>query len=189
MGLPEPRLNTHTVEEWATWEGRWELIHGEAFAMTAPSPDHQRVSRDLLLAIHGKLVHLRNTFGTGGCEALAAPIDLFLPGEQSVYQPDLVIVCDPAKLSPRGIEGPPDLVVEILSPSTASRDMAKKRWAYEAGGIPEYLLVDPEDRWGLLLRLEAGRYQEVCRIDWGGLLPLLGGRLPLTLLSSPEAAG
>jgi hypothetical protein len=140
-------------------------------------------------ADHGKLLDLRNTFGTGGCEALAAPIDLFLPGEQSVYQPDLVIVCDPAQLSPRGIEGPPDLVVEILSPSTASRDMAKKRWAYEAGGIPEYLLVDPEDRWGLLLRLEAGRYQEVCRIDWGGLLPLLGGRLPLKLLSGAEAVG
>ena len=186
VGLPQPKQSRYTIEAWATWEGRWELIHGEAFAMTAPSPEHQRVSRDLAVSIHGRILALRTKVGGGSCEVLTAPLDLYLPDEQSVYQPDLVVVCDPAKITARGIEGAPDLVVEILSPSTASRDMAKKRWAYEAAGIPEYLLVDPEDRWGLLLRLEQGRYQEVFRTDWGGLLPLLGGSLPVTLGTPAE---
>jgi Uma2 family endonuclease len=96
-------------------------------------------------------------------------------------EPDLMVVCDPAKKSVRGIEGPPDLVVEILSPSTAQKDLTRKRWTYEAAGVQEYLIVDPEDRWGMLLRLENGRYQEVSRMDWGGILPLLGGKVPITL--------
>ena len=186
MGLPQPKRTGHTIEAWATWEGRWELINGEAYAMTAPSPEHQRMSRDLTWAIHGAILEGRTRHGGGSCEVLAAPLDLYLPGEQSVYQPDLVVVCDPARITAKGIEGVPDLVVEILSPSTASRDLARKRWAYEAAGIPEYLIVDPEDRWGLLLRLEAGRYLEVCRVDWGGLLPLLGASLPVRLGASAE---
>ncbi len=119
--------------------------------------------------------------GSGDCEVFAAPHDLFLPNEESVYQPDLVVVCDPAKVTGRGIEGVPDLVVEILSPGTASKDLTRKRWAYEAAGIPEYLIVDPEEKVGLLLRIEAGRYVDAARVEWGGLLPLLGGQVEITL--------
>ena len=79
------------------------------------------------------------------------------------------------------IEGAPDLVAEILSPSTSSRDWTRKRWSYEAAGIPEYLIVDPVDQVGLLLRLEAGRYQEAARIEWGAEVLLLGGQLRVTL--------
>jgi Uma2 family endonuclease len=188
--MNQPRLKQpgYTIEDWKTWEGRWELVNGVAYDMTpAPAVDHQRVSIRLAAGIFNALEEGKRKAGGGECEVLAAPVDLFLPNQQSVYQPDLVIVCDPAKVTERGIEGVPDLVVEILSPSTASRDLARKRWAYEAAGIPEYLIVDPEDRWGLLLRLEAGRYLEVCRVDWGGLLPLLGASLPIVLGSSAEA--
>jgi len=55
-------------------------------------------------------------------------------------------VCDAAKVSSRGIEGPPDLVVEILSPATGQKDLTTKRWLYEAAGVPEYLIVYPEER-------------------------------------------
>jgi Uma2 family endonuclease len=79
------------------------------------------------------------------------------------------------------IEGVPDLVVEILSPSTAGKDVTRKRWTYEAAGIPEYLIVDPGERVGLLLRLEDGRYEEAARIEWGAVVLLLGGRLPVTV--------
>ena len=86
-----------------------------------------------------------------------------------------------SRISSRGIEGAPDLVVEILSPRTASKDFLRKRWAYEAAGIPEYLVVDPDERYGLLLRLSAGRYEEAARVAWGVVLPLLGGRITITL--------
>lgn len=64
--------------------------------------------------------------------------------------------------------------MEILSPSTAAKDMTRKRWAYEEAGVPEYLVVDPEDQIGMLLCLDAkGRYQESARIEWGALVGLL----------------
>jgi len=71
--------------------------------------------------------------------------------------------------------------VEILSPSTASKDTVRKRWTYEAAGVPEYLIVDPDERIGLLLRLERGLYVDAARIEWGTVVALLGGRLSVTL--------
>ena len=182
MSLPQLKQPGYTIEDWKTWEGRWELIHGVAFDMTpSPSFEHQRVSGALHAAIWNALKDAKARHGAGACEVIAAPMDLYLPGEQSVYQPDLLIVCDPAKITQRGIEGAPDLVVEILSPSTEKRDLTRKRWSYEAAGVPEYLIVDPDERMGLLLRLEAGRYQEAARIEWGAVVALLGGTLSVTL--------
>jgi len=166
MSLPEPKQAGYTIEDWKAWEGRWELINGVPFDMTpAPATEHQRVSVQLTLAIGNALEEARRA-GKGGCEVFHAPVDLFLPHEESVYQPDLVVVCDPAKVTSQGIVGVPDLVVEILSPST---------------GIPEYLIVDPDQRVGLLLCLERGRYQEDARVEWGSMMALLGGSLSVTL--------
>ncbi len=181
MSLPQLRHTGYSLEDWKTWEGRWELIDGIAYDMTpAPSFEHQRTSTKLLLAIGNALEEAKRKAGSGECEVLAAPLDVFLPS--GVVQPDLVVVGDPAKKSLRGVEGAPDLVVEILSPSTASKDMTRKRWAYEDAGVPEYLIVDPEDQVGVLLCLDsAKRYQEVARIEWGALAVLLGGNLSIPL--------
>jgi Uma2 family endonuclease len=181
MSLPQPKHTGYALEDWKAWEGRWELIDGIAYDMTpAPSFEHQRISTKLLLAIGNALEEARRKTGSGECEVLAAPLDVFLLS--GVVQPDLVVVCDPAKKSARGVEGAPDLVVEILSPSTASKDMTRKRWAYEEAGVPEYLIVDPEDHVGVLLRLDNDkRYQEVARIEWGALAVLLGGKLSIPL--------
>jgi Uma2 family endonuclease len=73
-----------------------------------------------------------NAARAGDCEMLFAPLDVFL-GED-VVEPDLVVVCDPARKSARGIEGAPELVVEILSPATARKDLTRKRWLFEAAG-------------------------------------------------------
>lgn len=182
MSLPQLKHPGHTLEAWKTWEGRWELIHGVPYDMTpAPSVEHQRVSRTLMVALTNTLEDAKSKSSTGECETFAAPIDLFIPGEESVYQPDLVVVCDPSKITQRGIEGIPDLVVEILSPSTAQKDWTRKRWSYEAAGVPEYLIVDPEERVAILLRLEGGRYEESARVEWGSVVKLLGGKLPITL--------
>lgn len=183
MGLPQPREKGHTLEDWKGWDGRWELIHGEAhptYGMgPAPSLDHQRVSSSLHAALWNALEKARKQSG-GHCEVFAAPLDVFL-GE-SVVQPDLVVVCDPARMSERGIEGAPDLVVEILSPATARKDLVTKRWLYESHGIPEYLILDPVERVADLLVLDAaGRYDVKVSVPWGSALAVLGGRTTLTL--------
>jgi Uma2 family endonuclease len=139
--------------------------------------EHQRVRGRIHAAIFNALEEGRRQCGAGACEVFFAPIDLYIPGEQSVYQPDLVTVCDPAKLSERGIEGAPDLVVEILSPSTALRDMNHKRRAHEVAGVLEYLIVNPDE---LLLRFVNGRYEDATNVEWGAVVPLLGGKLPVT---------
>jgi len=182
MSLPQLKHPGYTIEDWKTWEGRWELANGVAYDMTpAPSVEHQRVSSRLHAALFNALDEAKRKAGKGDCEVFHAPIDLFLPDQESVYQPDLLIVCDPSKITPGGIEGAPDLVVEILSPSTASRDTVRKRWAYEAAGVIEYLIVDPDERFGLLLHLEGGRYEEAARVEWGAVVALLGGKLNITL--------
>jgi Uma2 family endonuclease len=61
------------------------------------------------------------------------------------------------------------------------KDWTHKRWAYQAAGIPEYLIVDPDERVAVLLRLEAGQYQEATHVAWGGVLGLLGGSITITL--------
>ena len=180
MNLPQPRQPLYTLDEREAWEGRWELIHGVAYNMTpAPNLEHQRISGQLYVNIFNALEDAKRKSGGGECEVFAAPVDVFL-GED-VVQPDLVVVCDPAKKSARGIEGAPDLVVEILSPSTAGKDHSIKRWRYEAAGVPEYLIVDPGERVGVLLRLENGRYGEAARLQWGDAVALLGEQLSAVL--------
>lgn len=185
MPLPQLQHPGYTVEDWKTWEGHWELIHGVAYptygVTPAPSLEHQRVSAHLTSEILVALKEAKNKNGGGGeCEVFAAPVDVYLG--DTVVQPDLVVVCDPAKKSERGIEGAPDLVVEILSPSTASKDMTRKWWLYESVGVPEYLIVDPQERVGRLLRLEEGRYTETTRLEWGEVVALLGGRIQIPLV-------
>jgi len=180
MSLPQPMHPGYTLEDWQSWPGRWELINGVAYDMTpSPSTAHQRVSSDLHTAFALALREEKPEHGGGRCQLFHAPTDVFL--DSGVFIPDLLVVCDPAKITPRGIQGAPDLVVEILSPSTAQKDYSRKRWAYEAAGIPEYLIVDPDERMALLLRLEGGRYDEVAHVEWGAVLTLLGGRISLTL--------
>ena len=180
MSFPELKHTGYTLEDWASWEGHWELINGVAYDMTpAPNTEHQQLCMNLSVRISNALDEAKRKSGGGECAVFAAPTDVYL--ESGVVQPDLLVVCDREKISKRGIEGAPDLVVEILSPSTAGKDWSHKRWAYEAAGVPEYLIVDPDERLGVLLRLEAGRYQEAARIEWSGAVSLLGGKITITV--------
>ena len=179
MSVPALQQPGYTLEDWQTWEGRWELIHGVAYDMTpAPTFEHQHLSSKIHVAIANALGEKNQKSGED-CKVVAAPLDVYL--DESVVQPDLVVICDPAKISTRGIEGAPDLVVEILSPRTAAKDLNRKWWLYESAGIPEYLIVDPEEKVGRLLRLVNGLYVEAARVNFGDPVPLLQGTLPVRL--------
>jgi Uma2 family endonuclease len=138
----------HTYADLRQWVGdiRWELIDGQAHAMTGPSWQHQSVTM-------GLAAQLLTYFRAHGCRVLPAPFDVRLPrGDEpddaidTVVQPDISVVCDPSKLDARGCRGAPDLVIEILSPSTAARDQLTKRALYERHGVREYWIVHPIDR-------------------------------------------
>jgi Uma2 family endonuclease len=87
------------------------------------------------------------------CQVYVAPFDVRLPEGQeaddkidTVVQPDISVICDPAKLDDRGCRGGPDVVVEIISPATAGKDQIQKVALYEKHGVKEYWLVHPGDR-------------------------------------------
>ena len=163
MGLPIRKTEAHyTYRDYRSWpdDERWELINGVAYLMSSPTVKHQGISRDLGFAI--------NSFLKGkGCQLFAAPLDVFLPpihqmdedDVDTVVQPDLMVVCDPEKLRTNGIWGAPDLVVEILSPSTSRKDQHEKFDLYQRSGVKEYWVVDPVGKWIQQYVLEPdGRY-------------------------------
>ena len=120
---------------------RYEIHDGELSVTAAPSPQHQIVTRDLFTILHA---HVR---ARGIGEVLFSPIDVIL-SDIAIVQPDIVYL-DPARLeriSRRGIEGAPTLVVEVLSPSTTLIDRSTKHQLYARHGVPFYWLVDSEGR-------------------------------------------
>ena len=144
-----------------------ELINGVAYGMTpSPSLQHYQVSHGLERAIDAALDEVKRKNGGGECEMFHAPVDLYL-GWGSSSRTSWSYATQSRKRS-RGIEGAPDLVVEILSPGTAQKDWTHKRWAYQATGIPEYLIVDPDERVAVLLRLEEGQVpgSHACGMGW-----------------------
>ena len=138
---------------------RYEVIDGHLYVTTAPDLDHQRPSASLLALIWSYLrVHR-----TG--EIFSAPVGLILD-EENGLQPDLVYVSREraAILTRRGIRGVPDLVVEVLSPSTEATDRGIKLRRYAAAGVPHYWIVAPETRSLEAYRLAEHGYQlvQVC---------------------------
>ena len=120
---------------------RYEIHDGELSVTPAPSPRHQTTSRNLFTALHAYV----STHGLG--EVWYAPFDVILT-DTAIVQPDIIYV-ERARLdvvSARGVEGPPTLAVEILSPSTTLTDRVTKPQLYARHGVPYFWLVDPEGR-------------------------------------------
>lgn len=139
MGSPARKLGErYTYSEYLTWNdgNRCEIIDGEIWDMTpAPLLKHQRISRNLFYRLTAFLEGKT-------CETFDAPTDVVLDGE-NVVQPDILVVCDRSKLTDACIMGAPELIVEILSPSTGLKDRREKKSLYERFGVREYILVDP----------------------------------------------
>ena len=163
----QPKLNSnerYSYADYLSWDDgkRWELIDGQIFCMS-PSPmrQHQHISKLLGRQIDTYL-------SDKSCEMYYAPFDVrFVETEDNVaddyidtvVQPDIVVVCDPKKLDDRGCKGSPDLIIEILSPSTSRMDMTVKFELYQRFGVKEYWIVHPKDQTILVFKyLESGLY-------------------------------
>ena len=145
LAKEEPYYTYADYKEWELDEGeRYELINGEAYAMSAPNLKHQAISMELSSQFH---TYLRGK----PCKVYAAPVDVRLfyrsdENDDTVLQPDLIIICDEEKRGPEGCRGAPDLVVEILSPSNTAIEMDQKLKLYQKAGVREYWVIDPENK-------------------------------------------
>ena len=138
----------YTYADYKEWEldkgERFELIYGEAYAMSAPNTYHQLILAELFKQI---AVYL-----TGKpCKVIPAPFDVRLfyaedESDDTVVQPDVTIICDRKKIGPEGGRGAPDFIAEILSPSNTAIEMQRKFELYRAAGVREYWVLDPEHK-------------------------------------------
>ena len=144
------KLNKYfTYEDYLAWElkegERFELIDGVPYAMASPNERHQSVSRRILRKFFERIPE------GDVCKVYHAPFDVRLKAnkrnkkDDTVVQPDIIVVCDPSKIDKNSIKGAPDMVIEILSPSTVSYDVIAKFAKYREAGVKEIWYVDPEE--------------------------------------------
>jgi Uma2 family endonuclease len=151
---------------------RHEIIGGVHYVTPSPFIRHQRVARELLLAIGNYLhAHPRG-------EVFTDKVDVLL-GEHDIVVPDLVYVSHDSDhvLTEKNMQGAPDLVIEIASASTRVRDLRPKRALYERSGVLEYWFVEPRDRFVDVCRASGGRFSAPERFTAGGT-PLVTALLP-----------
>ena len=129
----------YTFEEWLSWDEnvRAELHDGALIMMAPPSQTHQSILSEL----HGQIWQ----FLKGKpCKVFPAPFGVKLCDfEDTVFEPDIVVICDKTKLDGKIFHGAPDMVIEILSPSTERADRVYKFRKYQKAGVREYWIVDP----------------------------------------------
>ena len=151
---------------------RYELVDGELIMSPSPNRAHQDICLELGALLH---TYVKES-GLG--KIYIAPFDVVL-SETNVVQPDLLFIANERThiITPDNVQGPPNLVVEILSPSTANRDRTLKRALYAQYGVPEYWLVDPDTRTVTVLRLGTAGFTVVDRYGAGETLtsPTLPG--------------
>ena len=148
MALPAKK-ERYTFADCLTWgeNERIEIINGEAVMMAPPSRVHQEISGALFAQLYNFLEGKK-------CRVYAAPFAVRLferdrdrPEDvDTMVEPDLSVVCDSDKLDNHGCKGAPDLVIEILSPSTRRHDRLVKLNLYQRAGVREYWIVNPEEK-------------------------------------------
>ena len=147
----------YTYADYEQWDDypRCELINGVIYLMSAPSRIHQQISIALSSLLY-------NYLKGKTCEVFHAPFDVRLnydTDDNTVVQPDILVVCDMSKLeNGKTCNGAPDFVIEILSPSTERHDAIKKLNLYLQAGVKEYWLVDPEHKLVATHRLIDNQY-------------------------------
>lgn len=148
MALPAKKTQ-YTFADYLSWEEgeRIEIINGEAFLMSSPSSIHQKISMEISR-------QLANFLEGKPCRVYPAPFDVRLfekDGDtpdtvDTVVEPDLSVICDKNKIDLKGCKGAPDLIVEILSPSSLRSDRLVKLRLYQQAGVREYWIADPQNK-------------------------------------------
>ena len=151
--MPLPKEQTHTSEDyWNLPEGhRAELISGQFYDMAPPSFKHQKIISQLSYQFNDYIK--RNK---GNCEVIPAPFAVNLDADDRDWvEPDISVICDKNKLTDRGCSGAPDLIVEVVSPSSRRMDYIVKNTIYSEAGVREYWIVDPENERTTVYHYEA----------------------------------
>ena len=120
-------------------EERAELVNGKFYDMAPPSRIHQKLVMELSATIRE---YIKKNHGS--CEVYPAPFAVNLDADDKDWvEPDVSVICDPNKLTDRGCSGAPDLIFEIVSPSSRKMDYSLKNTIYSQAGVREYWIVDP----------------------------------------------
>ena len=161
MALPAEK-ERYTFADVLTWDEdeRIEIIDGEAVMMAPPSRIHQKISGEIFRQFANYLEGKK-------CEVYPAPFGVRLfekdgdgPDDvDTLVEPDISVVCDKNKLDKHGCKGAPDMVVEVLSPSTLRHDSFVKLTLYQRAGVREYWIVSPENKTVQVYTLESGILQ------------------------------
>lgn len=136
------RQGSYTIDDYETIpdDRPMELIDGVLYDMTAPSTIHQMIIPQLWSRLHSHILSRG-----GSCIVMTAPTDVRLDcDDRTMIQPDVFVVCDRSKFTDKRIEGAPDFIIEVLSPSTRKKDTFIKAQKYLNAGVFEYWLVDPD---------------------------------------------
>jgi len=154
----------YTYADYITWgeDVKCELIDGIVYDMSpAPGSKHQRISG----TIFGQL----NNFLEGKpCIVFHAPYDVRLDpdgADDTVVQPDILVICDRSIITKAGCSGAPDMVIEILSPSNAMKDMMLKNAQYKLAGGREIWMIDPVDKVVMTFYSENGEYKSITYLN------------------------
>ncbi|WP_025270319.1 Uma2 family endonuclease [Hippea sp. KM1] len=170
MAITAKRMDRkYTYEDYKNWpdDERWEIIDGVAYNMSpAPKVKHQKISGNLYFELKKALRDKKSH-----CDLFSAPTDVVLD-ETSVVQPDIFVVCDKNKITEDNIKGAPDLIIEIVSPSTAYKDTKIKKDLYEKFGVKEYIIVFPDLFLVERYVLKDGSYGVPERFNWDETLKL-----------------
>lgn len=151
--MPFPQKKHFTIDDiYALPDGqRAELINGQLYNMAPPLRIHQELIMELSATIW-QHVKAKN----GSCKVYPAPFAVNLNADDKIYvEPDISVICDPGKLTDKGCKGAPDLVIEVVSPSSRRMDCSTKNTLYFDAGVREYWIVDPEKS-----RTTVYRYEE-----------------------------
>lgn len=140
--MPLPQKHTYTSDDyWNLPEGeRAELIDGQLYSMAPPSFYHQKLTGEFYRKIKNFI-----EASSGTCEVVPAPFAVNLDAESKNWvEPDVFVVCDKSKIKDYRCIGAPDLVIEVVSPSSRKMDYSTKNALYANAGVREYWIVDPE---------------------------------------------
>ena len=150
------RQGSYTVEDYRRLpdDTRMELIDGRLYYLAAPTTVHQLIISKLTARLDAY-----SEEHDGKCLVLTSPVDVQLDcDDKTMLQPDIIVVCDESKILKKNIYGSPDMVVEVLSPTTRGIDQVLKFNKYWIAGVREYWIIDPEE-------------ERICVYDFAGMNP------------------